>query len=145
MEGTTASAASGFDAGTVSSLLDQVSDIAHDVHLLSLWAFIAAAALVVVAVRMPRRSASADARRSDARRARNYAQELQLGVGKTFEIVSKDGMASFGGVPTVRVTVLDCDGTWVLVAPADPAARRKGPAKLAVRIDQIGGLKEIAA
>ncbi len=53
-------------------------------------------------------------------------------------------MASFGGASTARVTVLDCDDAWVLVAPADPSARRKGPVKLAVRIDQIGGLKEIA-
>lgn len=145
MDTTTGMAAEGLSGEIVANLLDQLSDIAHDVHSLSFWLLVAAVALVVIACRMPRRCASAGARQTGERSARNYAQELRSGVGKTFEIVSKDGTAAFGGVPTARVTVLDCDGTWALVAPANPSARPNQPVKLAIRVDQIAGLKEIAA
>ncbi len=145
MDATAGLATSGVGVEAVEELLDLMSDVAHDAHMLSFWGLVAAVALVVIACRMPRRSASVDVRLTGERRARNYAQELQAGVGKTFEIVSKDGAAAFGGVPTVRVAVLDCDGTWVLVAPEDSSSHAKRPVKLAIRIDQIAGLKEIAA
>lgn len=145
MDATAGLATSGVGVEAVEELLDLMSDVAHDVHMLSFWGLVAAVALVVIACRMPRRSASVDVRRMGERRARNYAQEMQAGVGKTFEIISKDGAAAFGGVSTVRVAVLDCDGTWVLVAPADPPSHAKRPVKLAIRVDQIAGLKEIAA
>lgn len=133
-----------FDSQAFAELLDQVSDLARDVHSLSLWALVAAVALVVIACRMPRRSTPANVRRADKRCVRNYVQELQSGIGKTFEIVSKDGVAAFGGVPTARVVVLDCDGTWALVALSDVSGRSKRTIRLAIRIDRIGGLREIA-
>ena len=57
MDTTTGMAAEGLSGEIVANLLDQLSDIAHDVHSLSFWLLVAAVALVVIACRMPRRCA----------------------------------------------------------------------------------------
>ena len=60
-------------------------------------------------------------------------------------MVLNGGKAPGAAARDWRVAVLDCDGTWVLVAPEDSSSHAKRPVKLAIRIDQIAGLKEIAA
>lgn len=129
------------DATAVAEITDALTDLVNDVHGMSIALFIAAIALVVIACRIPRSSEQVVREEQvSRRRAHSFAGQLARSVGGLVELTDTNGAALFGGFDTSRVRVLDCDDRWVLVASTNP----KKPGQAVVRIDQIGGVCELA-
>lgn len=137
-------------------LTGYADDMVRSLKLISLVLMAAVAALICIAHRLHPGTAAEAAEegektvRADRKRTKSFVTELTCGVGKTYEIDLDPATSVLlsASTPLRRAVVVDCDDEWVLVRDASHDGKRadsgeEGAVLIALRIDQITGLKEI--
>lgn len=132
-------------ASCINQVADNVGDVAARVNTLSFLLLVIAIALIVIAVKMPKKSDSKklSERISDAS-ARRIAKQLSTmrGKGGAFTIAGPwchAGVSSITGSPEVVGIVEDIDDEWVLLRTKG----KDGGTQRLVRISEIAKIEEL--
>ena len=132
-------------ASCINQVADNVGDVAARVNTLSFLLLVIAITLIVIAVKMPKRSDSKKlAERISDASARRIAKQLSTmrGKGGAFTIAGPwchAGVSSITGSPEVVGIVEDIDDEWVLLRTKG----KDGGTQRLVRISEIAKIEEL--
>lgn len=116
-----------------------VSDMAHDVHLVSAWHFLILIALVVIAIRMPKCSKGQAARHDVPGDARAVKAQIASMRGRKGLFTGNPFVPASDCAATVEAVVEDFDDEWVRLL----IDSKKGREVRIVRMSEITSVEEL--